>query len=250
MGARSVSLLISCLVWAPSAVGQTLNEAATTSALAWQSPLPLSAPPPSGVQAGPKADQSRSPWVAVGLSLLLPGSGHLYGGASGRARIFLGAEAVIWSLALVFDRREAWKSQDAVDFAVAHAQLDPTGKDDAFLERLEFYQDRDEYNSAGRIIDPSRPYLPETPDTYWQWDDSAHRETYHDFRNSAEVAGRNRTFSFYAALLNRVVAAVDAFRVVHNSNARSRSQRGLKLSLESGASWSDPRVLLHARLHF
>ena len=186
----------------------------------------------------------------MGLSLLLPGAGHIYGDAPGRAKIFLGAEAVIWSLALVFDRREAWKNEDAVDFAVSHAQLNPAGKDDEFLEHLEFYQNRDEYNSAGRVIDPTRPYIPETPDTYWQWDGEAQREAYRDLRNSAETAGRNRTFTFYAAMLNRVVAAVDAFRIVHHHNTMSKQQEGLKLSLQSGTSWNDPRLLVQARLVF
>jgi hypothetical protein len=252
MGARSLPLLIVCLACALPARAQTLQEAEAQSQLAWQTqPLPLVPPRTTVPLATPAAGSAtKSPWAAVGLSLLLPGAGHIYGDAPGRAKIFLGAEAVIWSLALVFDRREAWKSEDAVDFAVAHAQLNPSGKDDEFLEHLEFYQNRDEYNSAGRVIDPSRPYVPETPDTYWEWDEAANREAYRDLRNSAETAGRNRTFAFYGALLNRVVAAVDAFRIVHNHNANSKKQQGLKLSLNSGTSWNDPRLLVQARLVF
>ena len=249
MGARSLPILILCLACAVPACGQTIHEAQEQSELAWSAAqLPVSTPP--GVS--PEKSASRggeSQWTAVGLSLLLPGAGHFYAGAGDRGKIFLGAEAVIWSLALVFDRREAWKSQDAVDYAVTHAELDPTGKDDEFLEKLEFYQNRDEYNTAGRIIDPSRPYLPETPDTYWQWDDSTSREAYRDLRNSAETASRNRTFAFYAALLNRVVAAVDAFRIAHGNKVHSK-QEGLKVSLESDGSPVDPRILVHAHLSF
>ena len=251
MGARSLPLLIVCLVWVLPARAQTLQEAESNSALAWQTqPLPLTPPRTSVPLAAPAVGPTKSPWAAVGLSLLLPGAGHIYGDDPGRAKIFLGAEAVIWSLALVFDRRQAWKGEDAVDFAVSHAQLDPAGKDDEFLEHLEFYQNRDEYNSAGRVIDPTRPYVPETPDTYWEWDGTANRESYRDLRNSADTAGRNRTFAFYAALLNRVVAAVDAFRVVHSHNSNSKKQQGLKLSLSSGTSWNDPRLLMQARLVF
>jgi len=251
MGTRGLLVLIALLASAPGALAQTLSEAEAASELAWQALPGMPTMPP----AGPKADEekaygTKTPWAAVGLSLLLPGAGHVYADAGGRAKVFIGAEAVIWSLALIFDRRDAWKTEDATSFAVAHAQLNPTGKDDDFLERLEFYQNRDEYNTAGRIIDPSRPYVPETPDTYWQWDDTANREAYRELRNSAEVAGRNRTFAFYAALLNRVVASVDAFRIVHNHNAHAKNQDALKISLESSPSLHDPRILLHAHLSF
>ena len=249
MGARGLSLLVICLLSAQMAGAQTLSEAEAQSALAWQQ-LPLTSPPPAGKAPQAASDGMKSPWAAVGLSLLLPGTGHVYAGAPGRAKAFFGAEVIIWSLAVVFDRREAWKDEDAVNYAVAHAQLDPTGKDDDFLERLEFYQNREEYNTAGRIIDPTRPYLPETPDTYWQWDATANREAYRDMRNSADVADRNRTFAFYAALLNRVVASLDAYRIVHGHNARTKQAQGLKLSLDSRATGADPRILVHASLSF
>jgi hypothetical protein len=254
MGTRGLPVLIALLAWTHTAGAQTLREAEAQSELAWQalpaSPLPVTPPPGARPDAPAQVGGMKSPWAAVGLSLLLPGTGHVYAGAQDRGKVFLGAEVVIWGLAYVFDRREAWKDEDAVDFAVAHAQLNPDGKDDDFLERLEFYQNREEYNTAGRIIDPSRPYLPETPDTYWQWDDPANREAYRDLRNSADVADRNRTFALYAALLNRVVASVDAFRIVHNRNARTKQQEGLRLSLDSRATGPDPRILLHAQLTF
>lgn len=255
MGTRGLFLLIA-LCTAQGAFAQTLHEAEAQSELAWQSmptnPVPSQRPQtPSGESQKPQnTPGAKSPWAAVGYSLLLPGAGHVYAGHSGRAKIFLGAEAVIWSAALIFDRREAWKSDDAVNYAVAHAQLKPEGKDDQFLEALEFYQNRAEYNTAGRVIDPSRPYIPETADTYWQWDDTTSREAYRDLRNSADAAGRNRTFAFYAALLNRVVASVDAFRLVKHQNSSSRNKEGLKVSLESNASLYDPRVMLHAQLAF
>jgi hypothetical protein len=229
---------------------QTISEAASASRLAWQTgDLPLNAPS-SGSITAPDEVGYKSPWTAVGLSLLLPGTGHVYGGAQGRSRIFFGTEAVVWSMAIFFDRKNAWRSDDAVNYAVSHAQLNPEGKDDEFLENLEFYQNRDEYNTAGRIIDPTRPFLAETDDTYWQWDDPASRANYRDIRNSAETASRNRTFTFYAALLNRVVSAVDAFRIVKQSNAHLRDQKGLKVSVKPKMSLSNPGIMLNARLTF
>lgn len=191
-----------------------------------------------------------SPWQALGLSLLLPGTGQMYGGAARRGRVFLGTELAVWGLALGFNRWSGWKSSDAVDFAVEHAQLRPAGKDDLFLENLEFYDSRDEYNRAGRIVDPSRPFLPETEETNWQWDSFESRRNYRDLRNAADAAGRNATFMIYVAVLNRVVSAVDAFRVVRKNNARARDERGLKLSMKPRFSLSNPGLKVNARLTF
>jgi hypothetical protein len=250
VGKHSLPILAACLFCFSVCEAQTISEAASASRVAWQTgDLPLNAPS-SGFVTAPDAVGHKSPWTAVGLSLLLPGTGHVYAGAKGRSRIFFGTEAVLWSMAIFFDRKNAWRGDDAVNYAVSHAQLDPDGKDDTFLENLEFYQNRDEYNTAGRIIDPTRPFLPETDDTYWQWDDPANRTTYRDIRNSAETASRNRTFTFYAALLNRVVASLDAFRIVRSSNARQHEQQGLKISAKPKVSWSNPGIMLNARFTF
>ena len=243
--------VLCCITGTVSA--KTISEAATESRLlAYQAvDLPVDGPSVhSGNEQAQQIQGRKSPWTAVGLSLLLPGTGHVYGGAKGRSRIFFGTEAVIWTLAIAFDRRAAWKNEDAVNYAVAHAGLNPDGKDDDFLEAVGFYQNRDEYNRAGRIIDPTRPFFAETADTYWQWDDPANRQSYRDIRNSAETAERNRTWTFYAAILNRVVSAVDAFRVVHKNNARQRDQEGLKVSVKPKISFNNPGIKLNARFTF
>jgi len=254
MGKRSLPLLIAlacALGQAGESSALTLREAQEQAQYALRAaaePLaPLYTPDASD---DVDVQGLHSPWRAMGLSLLMPGTGQLYGGAAGRGRVFLGTEVVVWGLALGFDRWSAWKSSDAVDFAVQHAQLRPAGKDDQFLENLEFYDSRDEYNRAGRIIDPSRPFLPETQDTYWQWDSLESRRSYRDLRNAADAAGRNATFMIYVAVLNRVVSAVDAFRVVHKNNARAKDEQGLKLSMKPRFSLSNPGLKVNARLSF
>ena len=246
-GLPFLAVLLLAAGWAPRCSAQTIAEAAAESRLAWQTNAPAQH------TYTPDAQQQvnlKSPWAASGLSLLLPGTGQFYAGAPGRGKVFLGAEVVIWGMALVFDRQSAWKSDDAIRLAVQHAQLDPEGKDEEFFEYLESYQNRDEYNRAGRIIDPSRPFLPETRENYWQWDSPENRAEYKDTRNESEAASRNRTFTFYAALINRVVSAVDAFRLVARDNARKRERKGLKLSVSPKLSWSNPGVMINARLVF
>lgn len=192
----------------------------------------------------------KSPWGAMGLSLILPGAGHVYGGAKGRGKVFMGAEAVVWGIALGFNRWSAWRKADAVDYATEHAGISPDGKDDQFMEYLEFYDNRDEFNRAGRIIEPSRPFLPETQEYYWQWDSRDSRQIYRGIRNDADAASRNSTFMVYVAVLNRIVAAADAFRIVSRYNAQARKDSGFKFTVKPRVSFNNPSVMVHARYRF
>jgi hypothetical protein len=210
-------------------------------------------PPPEYVPEVHYADTVqglRSPWRAVGLSLLLPGAGQLYGGADNRAKLFMGAEAVVWAMVVGFDRWSAWKDQDAVDHAVEHAQLDPSGKDDQFLEYLEFYDNREQFNREGRIVDPSRPFMAEVPENYWQWDSFESRREYRDLRNAADAAARNATIMIYMAGVNRLISAADAFRLVKKQNSQAREAGGLKISFKPRLSLHNPGLTVNARYRF
>ena len=197
-----------------------------------------------------KAVRTTSALAAVGLSLLLPGAGHVYAGSGGRAKFFIGIEAVVWGMALAFDRWSAWKLNSAVDHAVLHAGLLAEGKDDQFLGYLEFYTTRDDFNTAGRIIEPDREFLAETRDTYWYWDSDSNRQTYRDLRNASSSAARNRSFMYYTAILTRVASAVDAYRVVRRGKVRMREEEGLRISVDPKISSRNPGVALNARYRF
>jgi len=252
MGKAGVSFLVVLALVAGTshASAQTIAEAESESRLAWQAPMDLPINPTTPVGVPAQTPDLQSPWVATGLSLVLPGAGQWYAGAYGRAKVFFGAEVVIWGLALAFDRSSAWKHDDAINYATAHAQLDPAGKDDEFLERLEFYVNRNDYNNAGRIIDPTRPYLPDTRETYWQWDSPTSQETFKGLRNDSRTAARNRTFMMVTALVNRFLSAVDAFRTVSRNNAHAKQQEGLKLSVHPEFSLYDPGIAVRAQLRF
>ena len=166
--------------------------------------------PASSVSAAP-TNISRT--KAVFLSLLLPGAGHFYLGEKGRGEVFVGAEIISWAGAAAFQIYGNWKEDDFVRFAEEHAGIDPNGKDEEFFKNLTFYDSREDYNTAGRIIDPNDPYYPNTDDYYWQWDNDESKSSYRDMRNTSETAFRNRDFSIGLAVFNRIIAGIDAFRL-------------------------------------
>ncbi len=158
-------------------------------------------------------NQDISRTKAVLLSLLVPGAGQIYADAKGRGEVFLGAEVAIWVGYFAFNTYGHWKEDDYRNYAVRHAGIEPGGKDEEFYRNLTFYDSREEYNTAGRIIDPTGPYYPPGPFYDWYWDESGNRQTYRAIKNASESAFRKATFMLGAAVFNRILSSIDAFRI-------------------------------------
>jgi len=165
---------------------------------------------------GEKTKRSVSKTKAVLLSLLIPGAGQMYADAKGRGEIFMGAEVTIWVGYLAFNSYGNWKEDDYVRFATRYAAIDPSGKDEEFFRNLTFYDDREQYNDAGRIIDPSSPYYPPNSGYDWYWESEGRRDEYRSIRNASETAFRKATFMIGMAVFNRILAGIDAFRLAQN----------------------------------
>lgn len=151
---------------------------------------------------------------ALVLSLILPGAGHYYIGEKGRAEVFAGAEVVAWTGFFAFRTYGNWKKDDYIRYAEDHAGIDPADKDDEFYKNLTFYENREDYNKAGRIINPGAPYYPTTPAYYWQWDNTGSQATYRTIRNASKTSFRKATFMLGMAALNRILASIDSYRLV------------------------------------
>jgi len=150
---------------------------------------------------------------AAALSLLVPGAGQYYAGEKGRAEVFFGAEVLTWAGWLGFHTYGKWKEDDYIRYAEQHAGIDPGGKNDEFFKNLTFYDNRYDYNTTGRIINPRAPYYPDTRPYYWQWDNDDSRSTYRNIRNASKTAFRKATFMIGVAVFNRIISGIDAFRV-------------------------------------
>jgi len=187
--------------------------------------------------------------VSVGramlYSLVLPGAGQWYAGDKNRAGIFLATEGVAWAAFGYFKSVEAIKKGDYEAYALANAGIDPTGKGDEFYRLISFYDNREEYNTAGRIISPSRPYYPDVAYWDWQWRSDASREDYRTLRNQASEANNRARFSVGALVLNRLIAAVDAWRTAKSVNRQARMELGQwKVRMNGTPLGDNPRLKL------
>jgi hypothetical protein len=75
--------------------------------------------PQEGTSSG-EAAQHKSPWVAAGLSLVLPGSGEFYAGSYWKSALFLAIEVGAWTLAAYYDRQGDAQTASFEQYADAH----------------------------------------------------------------------------------------------------------------------------------
>ncbi|MCI0405816.1 MAG: hypothetical protein L0Z48_02680 [candidate division Zixibacteria bacterium] len=176
-----------------------------------------------------------STFKAVGLSVLLPGSGHWYLGNRNRARLFFGIEAAGWTSFAGFLWYSNQRENDYQNYAVAHAGADPAGKDEQFWRSLTFYENRDEYNKIGRVTNLANPFYPEIAFYNWQWDSPEAMQAYRDMRNSSKTAHRRAIFTLALLGVERLVAAADAYRLAKKINSKAASGE-LEVYFEPSAS--------------
>jgi hypothetical protein len=62
----------------------------------------------------------KSPWLAGGLSLVLPGAGEFYAESYLKSAVFLAAEAALWVLAYSYDRKADRQTDFFQNYANAH----------------------------------------------------------------------------------------------------------------------------------
>ena len=179
------------------------------------------------------------------FSFVLPGAGQWYAGERNRAGIFLASEGIAWAAFGYFQTVGAVKRTDYLAYARANAGIDPTGKGDEFYRILSFYDSREEYNSAGRIIEPSRPHYPDIAYWDWQWKSSKALEEYRKLRNQSNEAYNRGKFALGALLLNRLVAAVDAWRTAKSVNRQARmEQANWKFRIKGKPFGDNPRLFV------
>ncbi len=174
-------------------------------------------------EASTPAKTGVSTFKAVGLSILLPGSGHWYVGRRDRARVFFGIEAAGWTGFAGFLWFSKQRENDYQDFAAVHAGADPAGKDERFWRSLTFYENRDDYNKIGRITNIDNPFYPEIPAYNWQWDSETSQDFYRELRNSSKTARRRAMFTLAMLGVERLVVAADAYRIAQKINSKAKT---------------------------
>jgi hypothetical protein len=78
--------------------------------------------PPVSRESSPDAsnESRKSPWLAGGLSLVLPGAGEIYSESYLKSAVFLAAEAALWVLAYEYDQKGNHQTDYFQNYANSH----------------------------------------------------------------------------------------------------------------------------------
>jgi hypothetical protein len=156
--------------------------------------------------------------LAVVYSLLLPGMGELYADRFDNGRYSLVGEAALWLTYASFQQYGNWLQGDARLFASAHAGAVPSGKDDQFYVNLGNFSNVYDYNdkklrdrNISEVYDPSQGY-------FWNWDSDASRQRFRSLRISSDKVINNSRFVIGAIVVNHILSALNAARLVRHFN--------------------------------
>lgn len=178
----------------------------------------------------------RSTWTAVGLSLLLPGSGHRYLGHKTGAAIWMTTDLMLWGGLAVSWQMGRMYIQDASEIANRYAGAS-LGSDPeiALLETMRDWRSRrpvsgrhDSYDEA--LIQQGLPVdsrYPEDAAHDWDWGSPENPENNRhiaDFEDALKGYRTSRIALTYAAgglLVSRAIAVADIIRIRRKSASRA-----------------------------
>lgn len=194
----------------------------------------------------------KSKFLALGLSLLLPGAGQYYTENKSKMVIFGSAEGLVWSGFFGLRMYGGWKKDDYRAWAAFHAGADVNGKPDIYYEKLTYYDNLNEYNQLARVVDgPEARLFPVSPQYYWNWDSDQSRSHYRDLRNQSKNAYRRSLLFVGAALVNRILAGIDAYREAGAySREKEFSRAGWNLYYSSAGIGGDGKIEVGLAMRF
>lgn len=164
----------------------------------------------------------------LGLSLLLPGLGHRALGYPERSTALMTADAAIWTSFVTFRVQGSIRKDGYVEMAKTGAGVEqPDGRSDEYYRLLGSYSSSELYDDEIRRDARARfPYDLQARATYfdqhrvpddqrWEWASSAEWKRYRDKRGDSLHSIKRSHYMLGLAVANRLVAAVDALRLVH-----------------------------------
>ncbi|MDP2036457.1 MAG: hypothetical protein Q8L04_03675 [Ignavibacteria bacterium] len=173
--------------------------------------------PASSIQLQSSVPQKKSPGLAILYSMILPGMGELYADAYDSGKYFTIADGALWGTFTGFTLYGDWKRNNYISFAKTNAGINLDGMESDFIANVSIYMSTDDYN---RIKELNREFS----QTYnasnykWNWESNDKRKEFRDMWSSSEGAYNKVRFVVGALLLNRIVSAINAVRLVSAYN--------------------------------
>ncbi len=232
-------------------------------------PAPLALASDDAAPAASPSDGSSAPRTgkrkALLYSLLLPGAGELSLGAKGRAAGFFAAEGLIWTHYVWYQVAGHLRRDDYIEQARLNAGVGVTSGSDEYWKIVGQYERssgsgpgsyEEEVRREARDAYPDDPaaqdaYVAEnlpTGNRAWSWSSADLQRAYRSTRANSNRAFDRANYSFAAAILNRIISAIDT-QILHRRLARdgqARLDEGTRL-LADATPDGGTRLLLRRR---
>jgi hypothetical protein len=175
-------------------------------------------------------EAKKSAGLAILYSLLLPGMGELYADGYESGKYFTIAEGVLWGTYIGMSVHASNLEDNYKAYAITNASINTSGKDDEYFATIGEYQNIEDYNNqkaSERNFD--QMYNQET--FFWKWQTNEDRRTYRSMWSSSEQTYNDLRFVVGAMILNRVVSAINAARLVSVYNNRLQAELSWNVSV-------------------
>lgn len=165
----------------------------------------------------PETPQKKSVGLAILYSMILPGMGELYAEGYDSGKYFTMADAALWGVFTGYTLYGDWKRDNYITYAKSNAGINLEGMESDFIANVSIYMNVDDYN---RVMELNRDFSNVyNKNLYnWNWTDNDKRKEFRDMWSSSESAYNKVRFVVGAIVLNRVVSAINAVRLVSAYN--------------------------------
>ncbi len=167
--------------------------------------------------------------LAILYSLLLPGMGELYAEGYSSGKYFTIAEVSLWGVYFGIDQYANWNKDRYKSYAASVAEVSVEGKDADYFATLGQYMDVKNYNDEKALNRDFEAMYNENT-YYWKWADNNQRKNYRSMWVTSEQSFNSLRFIVGAMLLNRVVSAINAVRLVSAYNKKQLETSDWSLS--------------------
>jgi len=161
--------------------------------------------------------QKKNTGLAILYSLLLPGMGELYADAYDSGVYFTVADGVLWGTFAGMNVYANWQKDRYISYSQSNASVNSEGRDEDYYATIGKYLSIDQYNDE-KALERNFDEMYNTEKYFWKWKTSTEQKNYQGMWVSSEQTFNDVRFVVGALLLNRVISAINAVRLVSRYN--------------------------------
>ena len=162
----------------------------------------------------------KSPGLALLLSLVVPGAGHLYINRFDVGKYYFGVDVGSWIGYAALNIYGDNVSDQSMTYSVQHADIGSiNGKNEDFFTNIGAFRSVYDYNNYQLSVG-SYGSLYNTSNDYWNWDTEENQYIYETQRRDSERIYNNRIIFGSLLVVNRIVSGISAYVMTKNQNKK------------------------------